>query len=96
MAILAIYGPCPLPLLFKLQVAALALAVKGVLQVETPGLPPGAVAVPAGSDRLPLPPGIAPALVLVMAADAGHAGSFMPGMAKGYRRLLPGTGYWNR
>jgi len=74
--------------------AAFALAVKGVLQVRPPGLGAEAMAGLALLDHLPLPPDIAPALVLVMAAVAGHPPGLMPGMAEGHRRLLPRA--WHR
>ncbi len=88
-ALLTAAGTGPAPLLAGFQMAALALAVKGIFQVQHPGLGPDLMAFCTGSHRLPLAPDIAAVDIIMVAGRAGNPGGFMALMAEQHRPFLP-------
>jgi hypothetical protein len=78
-------------LLPQLQMAALALAVKGILYVRTPGLGRKAVTAGALLYREPLAPEVPGALIVMVALGASHPPFFMETVVEPYRGLFPGA-----
>ena len=90
MALAAFNGPRPAPLLPQLQVAALTLAMKGILYIRTPPLGEKAVTGVALLHRLPLLPEVAPPLILMMTLPASQLPRLVEAMAEPYRRFFRG------
>jgi len=88
----ALHGSCLASLLLEPQMTPFALAMKGVLGVQSVGLRPQCMAGLAFLHRLAFTPDIAPSLILVVALGAGHPAGFMQLVAEDHRRLA--TGAW--
>jgi hypothetical protein len=90
MTTLAFYGARLPPLLPQPQMAPFALAMQGVLGVQTASLRPQTVAGRAFFHRLPFMPNVALPLILVMTLGAGHLPGFVYAVAELNRWLTPG------
>jgi hypothetical protein len=89
-AILTSYGTGGAALLPYFQMAAFALAVKSIFQVQHAGPGMDQMASLTLLDRRPLPPAIATAGKVMMAGGAGHASGFMGLVLEKHRTFGPG------
>jgi hypothetical protein len=89
MALLAVYGAGPPFLLTQLHMATLALPVKGIFNIQAVALMKQAMASLAFLHRLPLPPDIAPALIVVVTLGAAYPAFLVEAVAEPHRGLFP-------
>lgn len=84
MAIFAVNGPGPAPLLPQFQVAVLALQVQGAFKVRLSSFGEKTVAFGAALHRLALSPDVAPGLIDMMALGAGNSRFFVKAVAEAH------------